>query len=206
MFGVGGDTVEEEEPELEIDEDEGDGSDEGLDPVERLAQGQAAAGLAQAAGEGGGSVGSGDIGEKIQEKANSLNHYLVVEFLPELFAFDAGCMFITTIFTMPIYFFIIVVYLGYQLYNGFTGNKSMIPYCPELTWESFSPAGTGEISIPLPRMVLYIATLWAILLLCIASTVWAGLVMMAVYAMVDPLAALDAATQIFSFFIDLPAI
>lgn len=162
---------------------------------ETLARNQASSSLAQGAGGG----GMPDVDKEIQKQTNAANHYLVIEILPQLFAFDASCFFLTTIVTMPIYFFIIVVYLGSQLKNGFTGNKSLIPYFPELTWESFAPPGT-QMSVPLPKMILYVLTLWAILLLLLASTVWAGIIMLAVQAMTDPLGTINSASELFPFF------
>lgn len=183
--------------------DDGRQSDEGgsEDPVERaqkLAEEKAQAGAAAQAAAG--AAASGDVEEKIQEQTNSINHYLVVQFLPTLFGFDASCFFLTTIFTIPIYYLIIGVLLGLELKSAMTGSKSMIPYFPKLTWASFAPPGT-MISLPLPDMVLYMIVFWAILMLNIATVIWAGLIYMFVLAVTDPGSAFQFASMLFHFFV-----
>lgn len=213
MFGVEGDTVEEEEPELELDEDEGGaGGGEGLDPVERLAQSRAAAGLAQSADGGGGGTGDiasalGEMDEKIQAKTNSVNFY-ILQGLMDLFAFDMSCLFLTAPLTLPIYDILIIGVLGYELYNGFTGNKSIVPYFPELTWESFTTPGKEKSSspIPLPRTPLYILVLWVILLLIPLNIIELAFITFFLYALTDPTAAFNAASAFFPFVSQLPGI
>jgi hypothetical protein len=175
-------------------DDAGDTEESGSDPVERLRRGQAAAALEAAQGEAGGEL---DPREKIQGQLDRINHVLLVEILPEVVAFDASCLGVTTFLTLPLVYWPVAALWGLEVYNDFRGATT--PFTPRLSWKSFMPPGT-EINIPLPNQPLWIAWLAYVFLLVFLSLFWLGLVGLVVYAWNDPIGALGSIASLFSFF------
>lgn len=153
-----------------------DDDDEGLDPVERLAQGRAAAGLAQSVSASG-NAGDMDPREKLQGQIDRANHYMLVEILPQVIAFDASCFLLTTCITLPLVYWPIAAIWGLEVYNDYTGNST--PFTPRLTWKSFAPPGT-EIDMPLPTVPLWIGWLAYVFLLVFFTALW--MLIIAVFA------------------------
>lgn len=200
MFGVGSDAAEEEQPEPPPDEGEEDaGGDEGLDPVERLAQGRAAAGMAQTAGGGTAAAAGGgtpDPRELVQTQIDRVNHVLLVEVLPEVVAIDVSSFGLTTVLTLPLVYWPIAALWGLEVFNDVRGEST--PLTPKLSWKSFAPPGT-EIDIPLPNQPLWVAWIAYVILIGFLSVVWLTLIAIFVYTISDPTAAVSGIGQIFPF-------
>ncbi len=150
--------------------------DEGYDPVETLRQSQAQAGMAQASASVSEAVE--EVDKQIQGQADSINYWLL-QALSYLISFDASCFGLTLPLTLPLYDALIIPIFGYELYNSWTGNESLFPYFPRLSWQSFFKPGGGDEQIPpvpLPETPLQITILAIIIILGVASFIEVGLI------------------------------
>lgn len=201
--GAGGE--EEGEEGLEI-EPEMDMEMEGGSPEETLARDRAAAGREAAAGSAAEAEKPNPMAE-IQKTINSANHYAIVQWLPQVVSFDVSCFGLTSILTLPLFYWPLAAFVGYQAYNGWTNNKPMIPF-PELTWSSLRPpGGSGATSgggTPsggggsagksiseddiLPKSPLYIAWIAYVIVISALSVVWLGLITLWLIPTIDPMA------------------
>lgn len=181
------------------------GSDEGYDPVEALRQGQASAQRSNEAQEAMAQIeqAMGEVDKQIQEQTNSVNFY-ILQFATDLFAFDVSCFGLLLPLTLPIYDFLIVPILGYELYNAWTGNASLIPYFPKLSWQSFlKPGGGGDASpIPLPETPLLVLVFVVILILGLLTLIEGALIAAIIYAWNNP----SEAGAMLSGFLGMPSI
>ncbi len=176
--------------------------DQAMSTVEQLARNRAQAGMAQQ--QAASAEAKSETGDKIQQQTNSLNFY-ILEFTSNLVAFDVSCLGLTLPFTLPLYVALIVPILGYELYNAWNGNESLIPYFPKLTWQSFlKPGSSGDDAppVPLPDMVLYIGVFCFILFLILMTIIETGFVIAVIYAWNNPTLGL----QMFSQLIGMPKI
>lgn len=179
--------------------------DGGYDPVEALRQNQT---LAQRSNETQQAMAQieqakGEVDKQIQEQTNSVNFY-ILQFATDLFAFDVSCFGLLLPLTLPIYDFLIVPILGYELYNAWTGNASLIPYFPKLSWQSFlKPGGGGDASpIPLPETPLLVLVFVVILILGLLTLIEGALIAAIIYAWNNP----SEAGAMLSGFLGMPSI
>lgn len=192
---AGEETIGDEEAE-----DYGD-DDEGSDPVERLRQSQATAAIAGMIGGGtGGAASAGDSldpSAQLQTQIDKVNHYLLVEILPEVVALDVSCFGLSTVITLPFVYWPTAALWGLEVYNDFTGNST--PLTPKLSWKSFFPPGT-DIDIPiLTNQPLYVIWLAYVILLGLMTVIWGTLIFLAIYTIHDPAAALSGLKEFFPF-------
>lgn len=182
----------EQEPSTGAEE----GGEEGdYSPEENLVRSQASAGLAaQSAAQ----QGAPNVDDEIQKQTNSVNHY-ILELEGQLISIDVSTIGLALFLTIP-FRLVFCTVLGYQLYNAVTGNKSIIPYFPELTVESFFPPGGSKISVPLPQITVIIAVLAYIILVVVLNIVYMGMLAFILYALMEPSGAMAAAMSLFSFF------
>lgn len=151
----------------------------GMDPVaaqhEKLSQDQTQAGLAQAAKQA--SEGVEKAKDEISKQTSRINHWML-EAEGEMISMDFSTVGISLVATLPIR----IVFCGIlllELKHGFNGSKSMIPFFPKLTWESFMPPST-EISIPLPAVPLQVSVLAYLIGVALFTTVALGIIALVV--------------------------
>ncbi len=174
-------------------QESGGGSDPVADIQEKLSQDRAQAGMAQAAGASEGAAG-GDIEGEVTKQTSRINNWmLTIE--PKLIAKDICTCGLALIITLPIRL-IFVTILGLELKHAMNGTKSMIPFFPTLTWESFAPNGT-DISIPLPLTPLY-ASVIAYFIAVVGAALVAASIIAIVYR-----ATIGGAAYGFEFLVDL---
>lgn len=141
--------------------------------------------------------GSLDPREEIQTQIDKANHYLLVEILPNVFAFDCTTFGLLSFATLPIVYWPIAAIWGVEVYNDFTGNST--PLTPRLSWKSFMPPGT-EMDIPLPNQPLWIAWIAYVILLVILTIIWLFLGFLIIYSIAEPLAAVSKFANFLPFF------
>lgn len=163
-FQAGGGEIPEEPEKPEPPPDAGDGDSNGpdsgsQDPVaiqrEKLRSDTAKAAMAKLAGEN--SPADMDIDGVISKQTSRLNHWMLNTEMNGLFWSDVDTCGLSIIVTLPTRLIFCGV-LAVELKHALTGSKSMVPYFPTLTWESFYPPG-AEISNPLSLFFLYVAVL-----------------------------------------------
>lgn len=186
-----------------------EGGDQGS-PAEQLSRAQSGAANQQSlegmmGGAGGAGGESMDPKKKIQSQIDSINHFLVVEMMPDIVSLDIACFGLLSCLTLPLYYWPVAALIGIEVYNDFTGKKEPtipgtgFPF-PRLTWKSFMSPGGTDIDIPLPTQPLWVAWVAYVALISALSIVWLGIVAMIVYAWNNPMALFSWATEMFPMF------
>lgn len=150
------------------------------DPVavqrEKLRNDTAQAAMQKLAGES--SAADMDIDGQINKQTSRLNHWMLEAEIDGLLDSDISTCGLSLIVTLPTRIVFCSV-LAIELKHAVLGSKSMIPYFPTLTWESFMPPST-EISIPLPTFFLYVAVV-AYLIAVVGATLVALTIIAIIY-------------------------
>ncbi len=128
------------------------------------------AAMSTLAGKGG---GGGDPDDPISKQTSKINHWML-EAEYEMIASDFSTLGLALIVTLPTRIIFCTI-LALELKHSFFRSKSMIPYFPTLTWESFMPPAT-EISVPLPTVSLQIAVLAYLIGVATITTVAVGII------------------------------
>jgi len=146
------------------------------DPVaiqrEKLRNDTAQAAMAKLAGES--SAADMDIDGQINKQTSRLNHWMLEAEIDGLIDSDISTCGLSLIVTLPTRIVFCGV-LALELKHAVLGSKSMIPYFPTLTWESFMPPGT-EISIPAPTFLLWLAVVAYLITVILATLVIAAII------------------------------
>ncbi len=160
--------------------------------------------LEGALGGAGGGGESMDPKKKIQTQIDSINHYLVVEIMPEVLSCDVACFGLISFITLPLFYWPVAAIIGLEVYNDFTGAEPKLPGTmfpwPKLTWKSFMSPGGTEIEIPLPTQPLWLAWIAYVAFIGCLSIVWLGLLGLIIYIWSDPLQALSNFGEMLPFF------